>query len=71
MSDEESGYTRGPGRGRGRFAVAGHEEDQENRLTHLEDYLSDLIADGTLPPFKDAAPEGAEEGAPEAGQLPA
>ena len=47
-----------PGRGMGRFAVAGHEQDQENRISHLEDYLADLIDDGTLPPFADATEEG-------------
>lgn len=37
------------GRGRGKFAVAGAQQDQEDRLTAVEDYLADLIADGTLP----------------------
>lgn len=37
------------GRGLGKFAVAGHEADQETRIGALEDYLADLIEAGTLP----------------------
>ena len=50
------------GRGRGKFTAAGVQADQEARLTALEDYLADLVADGTLP-----APDvEEEEGEPEA-----
>jgi hypothetical protein len=37
------------GRGRGRYTSAGIQADQEARITALEDYLSDLVDDGTLP----------------------
>ena len=57
-----------PGRGAGKFAVAGHEQDQENRISHLEDYLADLIEDGTLPPFAVAAPVEEGEAAEEMGE---
>lgn len=43
MADKPSG------RGIGKFAVAGHEASQEERLGALEDYLADLVESGVLP----------------------
>lgn len=37
------------GRGKGKFTAAGVQADQEARLTAVEDYLSDLVDNGTLP----------------------
>lgn len=37
------------GRGRGKFTAAGVQADQEARLTALEDYIADLVENGTLP----------------------
>jgi hypothetical protein len=64
MSDQ--GVAEGSGRGARRFAVVGHDNSLENRVSHIEDYLGDLITAGTLPPFADVAPaEGEEEVAEE------
>lgn len=55
-----------PGRGKGKFGVAGHEEDQEARISALEDYLADQIESGVLPPPAPPVEEPEEEEAPPA-----
>lgn len=51
---------KGPGRGRGKFTAPGVQADQENRIAALEDYLSDLVDDGTLPAPEQSEPKPSE-----------